>query len=154
MIALVALHDLILALHNLIRWLILVVGLVAILRAAWGWFSISAFARLDNALGSAFTGLIDLNVLIGIVLLILKWSDPQRPTLLHPLMMILAAAVAHGTRMLGRKHQARTQSHDLAARDAFAIEENHSARSREHMYQGLGFLVSFILILIGIRFVV
>lgn len=118
----------VLIIHSLVRWLILAAGAVAIIRAAWGWLGTLDFARPDNVLGSVFTGLIDLNVLIGIILYIF---GPDRPTLLHPLMMILAAVVAHGARMLGREHEAKTQ----------------------HLYQDVGFLTSFVLITIGIHFV-
>ncbi len=119
------------SIHSFIRWLILAAGIIAIVRAAWGWLKGLECARPDNMLGGVFTGLVDLNILIGVVLLILEWNDPERPTLLHPLTMLLAAVVAHGTRVLGRKREARTR----------------------HLYQGLGFLVGFVLILIGIRFV-
>jgi len=115
--------------HSLIRWLILTAGAVAIIRAAWGWSGTLNFARPDDLLGSVFTGLIDLNVLLGVVLLVLVWGTPNRPPLWHPLMMILAAIVAHGTRMVGRGVRAR------------------------HLFQGIGFLVSFGLILVGIHFV-
>lgn len=115
--------------HSLIRWLILAAGAVAIIRAAWGWLSTLNFARPDNVLGAVFTGLVDLNVLIGAMLLIIEWSDPDRPTLLHPLMMILAAVVAHGARMLVREREAKAR----------------------HLFQGVGFLVSFVLILAGIQ---
>lgn len=118
-------------LHSLIRWLILAAGVVAIIRAAWGWLGTLSFARPDDLLGSVFTGLIDLNVLLGVVLLVLVWGTADRPTLWHPLTMILAAVLAHSARMLGRKREARSQ----------------------HLFQGLGFLVSLALLLIGIQFV-
>ncbi len=119
------------SIHSLVRWLILVGGALAIIRAVWGWLASLEFSRPDNVLGAVFAGLIDLNVLVGLVLLILKWGDPNRPTLMHPLMMLAAAIVAHGMRMLGR---------------------NRNARAR-HLAQGLGFLVSLALILVGIGFV-
>lgn len=119
------------ALHSLIRWLVLVAGVVAIIRAAWGWFGTLSFARPDDLLGSAFTGLVDLNVLFGVVLLVVVWGTPNRPTLWHPLTMILAAVVAHGARMVGRGRGVRAR----------------------HVFQGAGFLVSFGLILVGIQFV-
>ncbi|MFQ5344300.1 MAG: hypothetical protein ACE5F6_22385 [Anaerolineae bacterium] len=118
-------------LHSLIRWLVLAAGAVAIIRAAWGWFGTLRFARSDDLLGSAFTGLVDLNVLFGVVLLVLVWGTPDRPTLWHPLTMILAAVVAHGARMVGRRRGVRAR----------------------HLFQGAGFLVSFGLILVGIQFV-
>lgn len=116
-------------LHSLVRWFILAAGAIAIVRATWGWLGTLRFARSDNMLGVVFTGLVDLNVLIGVMLLVSKWNSPGRPTLLHPLTMILAAVVAHVARMLMREREGKAR----------------------HLWQGAGFLVSFVLILVGIQ---
>jgi hypothetical protein len=120
-----------LTIHSLVRWLILAAGAMAIVRAAWGWIGTLDFVRPDNVLGAVFTGLLDLNVLLGIILLIDRWGTLDRQAELHPLIMILAAVVAHGARMLGRERDDRSR----------------------HLLQGGGFLLSFVLILIGIQFV-
>lgn len=119
-------------LHSIIRWFILAVGVLAILRAIWGYLAHLPSGGMDNALGGAFTGLLDLNVLIGIVLLIIVWNQPSRPTLLHPTLMILAAGVAHG------------------ARRAAARRPDQS----RHLFQGGAFLLSFVLILLAIQLVI
>lgn len=116
--------------HSLVRWIILTIGLLAVLRGLWGWLRNLAFASADNVLGAAFTGLIDLNVLIGAALLIVKWSDPSRPSFLHPVFMILAAVVAHGGRMLARRYMDRSR----------------------HRWQSLSLLASLVLILVGVTF--
>lgn len=120
-----------LIIHSLIRWLILAAGAVAIIRAAWGWIGTLDFARPDNVLGSVFTGLMDLNVLLGIVLLIARWGSLDRQAEIHPLIMILAAVVAHAARMVGRERDDRSR----------------------HLIQGGGFLLSLLLVLLGIQFV-
>ncbi|MFQ5594696.1 MAG: hypothetical protein ACE5HA_11170 [Anaerolineae bacterium] len=118
-------------LHNLIRWLVLAAGAAAIIRAARGWAGDLDFSRPDNLLGSVYTGLVDLNVVFGVALLVLAWSDPDRPALLHPIMTILAAVVAHAARLTARDRDAKTR----------------------HLFQGLGFLLSLGLIVVGVGLV-
>lgn len=122
--------DAVVTFHSWVRWIILIVGFLAVLRGLWGWLRNLAFASADNVLGAAFTGLIDLNVLIGVVLLIVKWSSPDRPSLFHPVFMILAALVAHAGRALARR----------------------SVDGGRHRWQSLSLLVSLVLILIGVTF--
>jgi CHASE2 domain-containing sensor protein len=122
--------DALATIHSLVRWLILAVGILSLLRGLRGWLTDQPFGSPDNALGAAFTGLIDLNVLIGAVLLIAGWSDPDRPSLLHPAFMIAAAAAAHVGRVLARRGPDRGR----------------------HRWQSLTVLLSLILILIGITF--
>ncbi len=122
--------DALATIHSLVRWLILGVGILSLLRGLRGWLADRPFGSPDNALGAAFTGLIDLNVLIGAVLLIVGWSNPDRPSLLHPALMIAAATTAHVGRVLARRRVNRGR----------------------HQWQSLSVLLSLILILIGITF--
>ncbi|MBS1251494.1 MAG: hypothetical protein MAG451_00527 [Anaerolineales bacterium] len=123
--------TLIISLHNLVRWLILVASAVAVIRAAWGWLGALDFVRADNVLGQVYTGLMDLNVLIGIIVLIQGRGAITRQTEIHPVIMILAAVVAHVGQRMGRQRQGKMH----------------------HLVQGGGVLVSLVLILIGIQFV-
>ena len=123
--------DLVLQIHSGVRWVVLVVAVLAILRAAWGWLGGRPFERLDQILGAAYMGLVDLNVVIGVIVLAARWGELSRTEEAHPLVMILAAVVIHLARRLGRERDAKTR----------------------HLYQGGGVLASLILILIGIRLV-
>jgi hypothetical protein len=120
-----------LTIHSLVRWLILVAGAVAIVRAGWGWIGTLDFVRPDSVLDAVFTGLLDLNVVLGIVLLIDRWGSLDRSAEIHPLIMILAAVVAHAARMVGRERADRSR----------------------HLIQGGGFLLSLLLVVLGIQFV-
>jgi hypothetical protein len=55
-------------LHNVLRWVVLIAALLALINAYTGWFSGRAFARRDRTLGAVFTGSLDLQLLIGVVL--------------------------------------------------------------------------------------
>lgn len=121
----------VISLHNLLRWLILAAGAVAIIRAVWGWLGALDFARADNVLGQVYTGLMDLNVLVGIIVLIQRWGAITRQAEIHPVIMILAAVVAHVGQRMGRQRQGKMR----------------------HLTQGGGVLVSLVLVLMGIQFV-
>lgn len=57
----------ILHLHNLLRWVVLIVGVIA---AVMAWVAVSrksAWTKPLRSLGSVFTGVMDIQVLVGIV---------------------------------------------------------------------------------------
>ena len=124
--------TLILQTHGLVRWLVLIAGLLVILRAGWGWFSNLSYEKPDNILGAAFTGLVDLNVLLGIIVFIALASAIQHPAAeIHAAIMIVSAVIAHVARRLSRSREGKVK----------------------HLFQGVGVLVTFVLILVGIQFV-
>lgn len=83
--------------HSHLRWLILIVALVAILKFAWGWLRGRTFQRLDRILASSFSGLMDLQALLGFILLIWNGVIGGFPMfrIEHTVTMIVAAVVAH-----------------------------------------------------------
>lgn len=86
-----------LATHSHLRWLILIAALVAILKFAWGWLRGGTFQRLDRILASSFSGLMDLQALLGLILLIWNGVISGFPMfrIEHTVTMIVAAVVAH-----------------------------------------------------------
>ena len=61
-------YDAALHAHSWLRWFVLLVGLLAIARAIIGRSSGRPWSRADDRLGAAFVGLLDLQLLIGLVL--------------------------------------------------------------------------------------
>ena len=55
-------------LHNLLRWLILAIALVALFKYFMGWFSQGKWQKSDHILGIVFTALLDLQLLSGLIL--------------------------------------------------------------------------------------
>jgi hypothetical protein len=87
--------------HSGLRYLVLLAGLLAILYALYGLATRRPFDKPGRILATAYIGLVDLQVLLGLVLLVL-W--PYYPALIgHIVMMVLAAAVAHGAQVANRK---------------------------------------------------
>ncbi|HRN17720.1 MAG: hypothetical protein WC972_01150 [Trueperaceae bacterium] len=61
-------YDFVLTLHNYLRWIVLIVGLAAIIMAWAGVASKARWTPPQRNLGRLFTGVFDLQVLVGIVL--------------------------------------------------------------------------------------
>ena len=89
----------VLGIHSLIRWLIVLVGLVLLVRLVIGLLKKAPeFAKMDNGLQSGFAGLVDLQMTIGIILLIWQSFGAGRflfERLEHVVPMILVAVLAH-----------------------------------------------------------
>ncbi|WP_017733565.1 hypothetical protein [Nafulsella turpanensis] len=63
-------YDIFLTLHSWIRWIILVLGIIAIIKAYAGWFGNKPYTKGDNGISGAFMGTLHLNLLIGLILYI------------------------------------------------------------------------------------
>jgi uncharacterized membrane protein YphA (DoxX/SURF4 family) len=85
-------------LHSHTRWLVLLVAIIAIVKFAIGWLRGGSFKGMDRGLTAAFSGLMDLQVTVGLVFLI--WTSavgvPFTPNRIeHLTTMLIAAVVAH-----------------------------------------------------------
>jgi hypothetical protein len=99
--------------HGLIRWIILSLAIVGAARSLVSLLTRDAkFMRLDVGLSNAYAGILDLQALLGVLLviaaLILQMSVPW----IHPIIMIPAIVVAHQNRRFRDKpdrvrHQAQ-----------------------------------------------
>lgn len=62
------LYSIFLTLHSILRWLVLIFGLLAIIRSINGLRFKRGFTRQDNKIGSWFTIALDVQLLIGLIL--------------------------------------------------------------------------------------
>jgi hypothetical protein len=90
--------SVLLTIHSVVRWLIVIVAVITAVKFAIGWLRGGAFSSIDRRLISGFNGLIDLQVTIGLVLLI--WSGLAGAgfpmyRIEHAVTMFIAAVVAH-----------------------------------------------------------
>ncbi|MCA9975298.1 MAG: hypothetical protein KC413_06090 [Anaerolineales bacterium] len=90
--------DILLTIHSIVRWFIVVVGLIALVKFAIGWLGNGRFAGMDRGLTSGFSGLIDLQVTLGLIFLL--WSGMAGAgfpmvRIEHATTMFIAAVVAH-----------------------------------------------------------
>lgn len=84
-------------LHSLWRWVVVVVALVALVKFALGWLQKKTPDALARRLLLAFTTTIDIQVLLGIVLVVLLALNGAvgRDAIEHVVVMVIAAVVAH-----------------------------------------------------------
>ena len=124
------LYTVILSLHSVLRWLVLVAVVAVVVRAALGWFGKRPWARLDDRLGLLYTGLMDAQLLVGLVLYVFLSpltqaafanlsAAMQEPTLMffaveHIFTMVVAVVLAHVGRALSRR-AAEGAKHQRAA---------------------------------------
>lgn len=79
--------------HSGLRYLVLLVALAAVVWFLWGWLASRPFERPGRIVMAAYVGLVDVQVLIGLVL----FFAGRRPPGIHGHMglMIAAALVLH-----------------------------------------------------------
>ena len=61
-------YELVLSLHNIIRWVVVILGLYAAIRAFLGWFGKKDWREVDKKSGLFFTIAMDLQLLFGLLL--------------------------------------------------------------------------------------
>lgn len=124
-------YSLVLTLHSLVRWAIVIVGLVAVVRAWIGWRGGRPWAQLDDRLGLIFTSVMDLNLLLGLLLYFVfspittgafsNFAEAMGNSGLrfflveHLSVMIVAVIVAHIGRSRSKKAASDAGKHKQAA---------------------------------------
>ena len=97
--------DWILTLHGEVRWLVALVGGAAAIRCAYGWARGADHRGLDRGLMAAFTGLLDLNFLLGLVVFVMLGGFTAA-RLEHVVTMLLAVTAAHASAAWRRSEDA------------------------------------------------
>lgn len=90
--------------HSYVRYLVLVAGVGAIITAIIGWRAAGLPPRAERALSGAFVGLLDLQVVLGVLVLLTGFPFYGALTG-HLFMMVLAAAAAHGASVMARRRE-------------------------------------------------
>ncbi len=90
--------NILLMIHSILRWFILLVAAVAVIKFALGWLQGGEFKGMDRGLSSAFSGLMDLQVTLGLIFLL--WSGFAGVgfpafRIEHGVTMLFAALVGH-----------------------------------------------------------
>lgn len=127
----VSTYSLMLALHSIVRWAILIAGLLALARACSGWAGQRSWNATDNRAGVWFVAALDLQLLVGLALhLVLSpltqiaMSDPGAAMqssglrfwfVEHPFGMVVALILAHVGRVRIRKAATDLGRHKTAA---------------------------------------
>jgi hypothetical protein len=97
-----SLQTVLLAIHSWVRWIILLVGIIALVKHLTGFLTSAAYDRASRGLAAAYAGLMDLNVLVGLIQIVAFWGRYSAiaggfplPQVEHLVTMILATGAAH-----------------------------------------------------------
>ena len=117
--------------HSLLRWVVLLAGLLAVGRACAGWTGKRPWSAADNRAGIWFTAALDLQLLAGLLLHLALSpltqaamenvaATMQNPSLRfwfveHPFGMVIALVLAHVGRVRIRKAITDASRHRIAA---------------------------------------
>ena len=61
-------YPLILAVHNILRWVVLILLVLALVRAFWGWFGKREWTSTDRKIGMFYSVSLDVQLLLGLIL--------------------------------------------------------------------------------------
>ncbi len=109
----IQIQDTLIYIHSVLRWLILSLAVFGIARSFVSMLSVSArFSRLDLGVGRAYPLLLDLQLLVGILLVLAALTLQQPVPWIHPIIMVPAIAIAHLSRRFAarpdrKRHQAQ-----------------------------------------------
>jgi hypothetical protein len=95
--------DLLLTIHGELRWLVALVAIVAIVKFAYGWLANTEYKSIDRILMSAFTVLLDINLLLGLFLLI-SLGTGVAARIEHAVTMVIALVIAHSASLWRRSN--------------------------------------------------
>jgi len=124
-------YPFVLATHNLVRWLVLTAAIVAIAWAVVGWLKKKEWTKTGDLTGAIFVGLLDLNVLLGLILYLFlspittqvvfaNFGAAMKDNMLrfyaveHIFTMLVALALAHVGRVLSKKASDAMKKHRAA----------------------------------------
>ncbi len=124
-------YSFVLATHNIVRWLVLIFGILAIIKAFIGWSGKKEWRGLDNKLGLGFTISLDIQLVLGLLLYLvfsptiktafsdmgaaMANSDIRFFLVEHFLMMVVALILAHIGRSRAKKADTDIAKHKNAA---------------------------------------
>lgn len=125
------LYSIFLTLHSILRWLVILLALLAIIRAANGLSFKRGWTGMDNRVGMLFTTLMDTQLLVGIILYfflspitmtamqnfggVMGNSSVRFFALEHSVVMLLAVIVAHVGRAMVRRASSPAAKHRRTA---------------------------------------
>jgi hypothetical protein len=96
--------NVVLPVHNVLRWAILGLSIIVILRSYFGWLKKISWAQQDKNLGLIFTIVLDLQLVFGFLLIFDRmWVAGDRILMEHILPLIIAVGLAHAGKILTGK---------------------------------------------------
>lgn len=124
-------YSVVLSLHNIMRWVVVFVGIFAVVRAFRGWFKAYPWLPADRKAGMFFGMSIDIQLLLGLLLYFvyspitksafqdigaaMQVADVRYFAVEHVFYMVVAVVFAHLGSILPRKVEGDVPKHKRAA---------------------------------------
>lgn len=138
-------YKVILALHNIIRWVVLIFGLLASGRALMGWFGKKEWTSAERKFGVYFTSAVDTQLLLGLLLYFVL-SDITKAALRD----FGAAMSSPGTRFFALEHALAMVLGVVLAHLGSALPKKVNDSQKKFIRAAICFSLSFLIILAGI----
>jgi uncharacterized membrane protein YozB (DUF420 family) len=61
-------YTFVLAVHNILRWIVMILLIIALVRAFWGWFGKREWTSTDRKVGRFYSISLDVQFLLGLIL--------------------------------------------------------------------------------------
>lgn len=100
--------GMLMTIHGEIRWLVAILAVAVIIKFLAGWLGRRPYTSLDRTLLMVYTILLDINVLLGLILLFFG-GGLSGTRLEHATTMLLAVVAAHMTAIWRRSTDAPTK---------------------------------------------
>ncbi len=124
-------YNFILLLHNITRWVVLIFGVLAVIRAFYGWFGNKPWEQIDNRLGLGYTISMDIQLVLGLLLYFIFSPITQAAfqdfgaamadanlryfAVEHLFLMVIALIFIHLGRVLSRRAENDKKKHQRSA---------------------------------------
>ena len=124
-------YSFVLAVHNILRWVAIILAIVALARAYSGWLGRREWTATDRKIGGFFASAMDLQLLLGLILYIvlspttrtafsnfgaaMRVADVRFFALEHILYMVIAIVCVHIGTAAARKATQAVDKHRQAA---------------------------------------
>jgi hypothetical protein len=137
-------YSFVLALHNLVRWVVLILGVAALVGALSGWIGGRQWSQGSRRLGMFFTSAIDLQLLIGLALYFFL-----SPITTSALRNFGSAMGDPGTRFFALEHALYMVVAVVFAHLGSSLPKRVEDPSAKHRRASLWFGAAFVVILLG-----
>jgi len=139
------LYSQLLVAHNIMRWIVLVAGLIATVLAARGWSGRTPVTPTLRRCGAVFVGAIDLQLLVGLVLYF-----AVSPITRAAFQNMPAAMKDHEMRFFTVEHTTYMLIAVIAAHVGSAMSRRGRTDRRKYRAATIGFGLSLLVIIVGI----
>jgi cbb3-type cytochrome oxidase subunit 1 len=137
-------YQIVLALHNVIRWLALILGILAAVKAFLGWIQDSEWTKLDRKFGLFFTIALDIQLLLGLLLYFAL--SPITTSAVRDLSTVMGNP---GIRFYAIEHAIMMLLAVVFAHLGSALPKRVDESQAKHCRAAIWFTLSFLVMLVG-----